>query len=42
MYKHRYEGLVKEELSHLRGVSMFADGDRQVGILLVLSVVEYM
>ena len=38
----RYEGLVKEEMSHLRGVSIFADGDRQVGKLPVLSLVEYM
>ena len=29
-YNRRYEGLVKGELCHLRGVSNFADGNRQV------------
>lgn len=38
-YKCRYEGLVKDEMCHLRGVSNFADGDRQVGITAVLSPV---
>ena len=35
----RYEGLVKDEMCHLRGVSDFADSDRQVGTTPVLSPV---
>lgn len=34
-----YEGLVKDDMCHLRGVSNFADGDRQVGTAQALSFV---